>query len=212
MTMGYDIICLGICIIFAFVGYKRGAIKTLISIGGFIASFIIAWMFAPSLGEWLMQLDLFKNAIEALKIKEICETIVLSGFQGFGDSIPGGNILLANSSSALSQGVEALLQFVIAGFAQGLAFGFIMLMMTIVIGILQKILGIINWIPIIGGFNRLIGLVFGGALGAGCCIVITGIFIWINMSSLGSIQLPFLESSQLAEVITSWISSGVTQI
>ena len=58
-----DLICLAIIIIFGIFGYKRGAIGTLVSLVGLVASIAIALMIAPPLSEALINTSLVQNTI-----------------------------------------------------------------------------------------------------------------------------------------------------
>lgn len=209
MFNGFDIICIIICIVFGLIGYKRGAIKTLISFGGFIASFVIAWIFSPQMGEWLMGLGIFQNLIEVLNIKGISEGLISGGLQNIMGSFNGLETLLGATEQALSQGGEIVFQSLVKGIAGMISFGIIMMLVNLLVLIIQRIFSVINHIPIIGGINRLIGLCFGLILGGTGIFVVAGIIIGMNLFTLGQMQFSFLESSEIVRLLTPWITKIV---
>lgn len=166
---GYDLICIGIIIVCAFFGYRKGAINTLINLLGLIASFVIARLLSPRLTELilsskLVQNDLIPRIMEGLatKINGSHSEIIayLNHLSAFGDF--AGNAL---TSSEISGNTTAALQTVLdvlaQQFIQSLAFLIIFILCIIVFGIFKMLGRGVNRVPVVGTINR----VFGGAMG-----------------------------------------------
>ena len=71
-----DFIGILICSFSGIIGYKRGAINTLISFGGFIASFVIAWIFSPLLADWLIQSGVLNSLFEMINVEAISQSLI----------------------------------------------------------------------------------------------------------------------------------------
>lgn len=87
-----DLVCLAVIIIFAFRGYKKGAIGSLISLVGLIASFVIAWTAAPWITEKLMGLPVIRSGLTAW----------------LGNAGANQDVVLSAASKMLEMGIFAL--------------------------------------------------------------------------------------------------------
>lgn len=88
-----DLVCLAVIIIFAFRGYKKGAMGSLINLVGLIASFVIAWMAAPWITDKLMGLPVIRSGLTAW----------------LGNAGNNQEVVLAAASKMLQMGIFALL-------------------------------------------------------------------------------------------------------
>lgn len=62
-----DIVVLGIVALFVIVGYIRGFVISIFRLGSFLASLVLAYMFRPTLAEYLMKTSLFGTVKEGVK-------------------------------------------------------------------------------------------------------------------------------------------------
>lgn len=201
-----DIICILICLVSGMIGYKRGAINTLISFGGFIASFAIAWIFSPVMGDWLINSGVLNSLFEAINVNVVAQSLVDLGAQqsSLANSAIGAAII--NGGQAMvNQSVETLTDLIIHAIAQSISFGIIVFGVSILCWFLQIALLGITKIPVIGLINRLLGLAVGLILGVCMIGVILWVFTVVNFYSGGTANLPTYENSSLLQVGTPWV-------
>lgn len=180
-----------VCLISAMTGYKRGAISSLISFGGFIASFAIAWVFSPILGEWLQNTGVINGLLQNINIAALAQSVIDAGTQQ-------SNPLYALwGEFIIQQNLTTLSDYIARGLAQSIGFGLIVLSVNLVCWVLQFIFGIITKMPVIGTLNRLLGLIIGFVIGG--CLVGSALWVFsmINFYSGGTANLPTYESSML---------------
>jgi len=203
-----DYIVILICIISGLIGYKRGAIRTLISFGGFIASFAIAWIFSPALADMLLNLGVFNGLMEAININGVAQALFDSGIQQavMANSTMGQAILVGGQTIVI-ENVDLLTQALIYGIARSISFLLLLLASGIVIGILQMMFSGVSNIPIIGGLNRLLGLALGLVLGICLCGIVVWVLTAINTFTGGTTNLPTFEGSALIELVRPWVTN-----
>lgn len=201
-----DIICILICLVSGMIGYKRGAINTLISFGGFIASFAIAWIFSPVMGNWLIKSGILNSLFEAINMNIVAQSLVDLGAQqssiansAIGAAIINGGQVMVNQS------VETLTDLIIHAIAQSISFGIIVVGVSILCWFLQIAFWGITKIPVIGLINRLLGLAVGLILGVCMIGVLLWLFTVVNFYSGGTTNLPTYENSSLIQVGTPWV-------
>ncbi|MBI4857731.1 MAG: CvpA family protein [Acetobacterium woodii] len=202
-----DFICILICLFSGILGYKRGAINTLISFGGFIASFVIAWLFSAALGEWLINAGVFNSLFATINVDGIAQSLIAAGIQqnDLMNSVLGAAI--ANGGqSVLDQGVTAIADLIKQSIAQSISFGIIVIGVSVLCWILQIIFIGITKLPVIGTVNRLIGLLLGLILGVAVVAVMLWVFSIINLSTGGAANLPSYQNSYLIEIGTPYVN------
>ncbi|MBC3888465.1 hypothetical protein GH810_09110 [Acetobacterium paludosum] len=204
-----DLICILICIISGLIGYKRGAIKTLISFGGFIASFAIAWIFSPMLGNWLISLGIFNSLIQKINIEAVAQALIDVGQQSVQINDASTQAIINGGQSMLNQSLSAMTESLTHGIAQSISFLIIVFAVSIIVWMLQIVFKGVSKIPIIGGINRLLGLLIGLIL-AFCLI---GVVLWVctvlNVYTGGAANLPTYEESTLFQIGLPWIMNFV---
>lgn len=203
-----DFICILICLFSGILGYKRGAINTLISFGGFIASFVIAWLFSAALGEWLINAGVFNSLFATINIDSIAQSLIAAG-TGQNDLMNSvwGAAITNGGQSVLDQGVTAIADLIKQGIAQSISFGIIVIGVSALCWILQIIFLGITKLPVIGTINRLIGLIIGLILGVAMIAVMLWIFSVINLSTGGAVNLPSYEDSNLIQIGTPYVKN-----
>ncbi|HEY5556190.1 CvpA family protein [Acetobacterium sp.] len=203
-----DFICILVCIVSGLIGYRRGAIKTLISFGGFIASFAIAWIFSSMLADWLISLGVFNGLVNMVNIEAVAQSIVNGvGQQGVFASGSVGEAILTGGQNITTESVSMITQALTWGIAYIVSFVILLLVSGIAFGILQAIFSGVSQIPIIGGINRLLGGAMGFILGLGLCVIVIWILTALNTFTGGAANLPNFEGSAISQVVTPWVTN-----
>ena len=203
-----DFICILICLFSGILGYKRGAINTLISFGGFIASFVIAWIFSAALGEWLINAGFFNSFFDTINVEAIAQSLITAGTQQneLMNSTLGAAII-NGGQTLVDQSVTAVADLIMQGIAQSISFGIIVLGVSALCWILQIIFLVITKMPVIGTINRLLGLLLGLILGGAVVAVMLWVFSIINLSTAGAANLPSYQNSYLIEIGTPYVKN-----
>ncbi|MDO9491495.1 CvpA family protein [Acetobacterium sp.] len=196
-----DFICILICSLSGIIGYKRGAINTLISFGGFIASFVIAWIFSPLLGDWLIQTGVLNSLFETINVEAFSQSLMDLGAQqsGLTNSLLGA-AASNGGQSATDQSLATMTALIIHGIAQSISFGIIVLGVSVFCWLLQIIFLGISKIPVIGTINHLAGMLIGLILGGAIIAVMLWVFSVINLSTGGVSNLPTAQNSNLLQI------------
>ena len=200
-----DIICILICVVSGLIGYKRGAINTLISFGGFIASFAIAWIFSPVMAKWLISLGVFNGLMETINTEAVAQTLINVGTQDVAINSASLQAIVKGTQAMMDQSLSVMSDTIMFGIAQSISFLIILFGVSLLFWIAQIFFKGVSEIPIIGGINRLLGLLAGLVLGL-CVfgIVLCGATV-INTFTGGTANLPTYEESVLLQIGLPWI-------
>ncbi|UYO62860.1 CvpA family protein [Acetobacterium wieringae] len=205
-----DLIGILICVLSGIIGFKRGAINTLISFGGFIASFVIAWFFSPLLADWLIQSGMLNNLFTTINIDAISQSLIDLGAQQSGlTNALLGEAAMSSGQSILDQGITVITEVIKHGIANSISFGILVMGVSVLCWLLQAIFLGISKLPVIGILNRLAGAIIGVVLGAAIIAVMLWVFSVINLATGGVSKLPTVEASSL---LTTWIPIGLNVI
>ena len=201
-----DFICILICSLSGIIGFKRGAINTLISFGGFIASFVIAWIFSPLLADWLIQSGMLNSLFETINVEAVSQSLMDLGAQQSGlTTALLGVATISGSEAIIDQSLITMTELIKHGIAQSIGFGIIVLGVSVFCWILQIIFLGITKLPIIGTINRLAGMVIGLILGGAIIAVMLWVFSVINLSTGGVSNLPTAENSNLLQLVAPMV-------
>ncbi|MEO1816155.1 MAG: CvpA family protein [Acetobacterium sp.] len=196
-----DYIYILICLFSGIIGFKRGAINTLISFGGFIASFVIAWIFSPLLADWLIQSGVLDSLFATINVEAVSQSLMDLGAQQSGlTTALLGFANITGSEAIIDQSLITMTELIKHGIAQSIGFGIIVLGVSVFCWILQIIFLGITKLPIIGTINRLAGMVIGLILGGAIIAVTLWVFSVINLSTGGVSNLPTAENSSLLQL------------
>lgn len=184
----FDATMILIILIFAIIGYVRGAVGAILSFVGGIVSAIIASVLGSNIAPWIYD-NFFEHAISE-DVTTAVNSAVNSGTTGIGDSIadilPRAisefsietgiidvlNNITGNTTSELSsiacdivlQSVEPVYVKIISICTTIVLF----FVLSAVVGVLCHLSGIVNKIPLVGSANKIIGavmgLIYGGIL------------------------------------------------
>lgn len=197
-----DFICILICSFSGIIGFKRGAINTLISFGGFIASFVIAWIFSPLLADWMIQSGMLNNLFETINVEMISQSLIDLGAQQSGlTTALLGVETISGDQSIIDQSITAMTALITHGIAQSISFGVIVLAVSVFCWILQIIFLGISKVPVIGAINHLAGMLIGLILAGTFIAVMLWVFSVINLSTGGVSNLPTVENSSLLQMV-----------
>jgi len=196
-----DFICILICSLSGIIGYKRGAINTLISFGGFIASFVIAWIFSPLLADWLIETGVLNGLFETINVEAVSQSLMNLGAQQSGLTTSFLSEAVNSGGQAIvDQNLTMVTELIMYGIAQSISFGIIVMGVSVFCWILQIIFLGVSKVPVIGTINRLAGMLIGLILGGGIIAVMLWIFSAINLSTGGVSNLPTAENSNLLQL------------
>ena len=200
-----DIICILICVVSGLIGYKRGAINTLISFGGFIASFAIAWIFSPVMAKWLISLGVFNGLMETINTEAVAQTLINVGTQDVAINSASLQAIVNGTQAMMDQSLSVMSDTIMFGIAQSISFLIILFGVSLLFWIAQIFFKGVSEISLIGGINRLLGLLAGLVLGL-CVfgIVLCGATV-INTFTGGTANLPTYEESVLLQIGLPWI-------
>lgn len=205
-----DLVLITISILSGIIGYKRGAIKTLISFGGFVASFVMAWIFSPALGKWLINTGVLDSLFKSFNIETMAQSLLdFSAQQSDLFNSALGQAILGSGTTSTNQTIASVTDLITNGIAQTISFGLIVFGVSILCWILQILFSGINGIPVIGIFNRLLGLVLGLILGICMIGIVLWLFTGINYYSGGTADLPTYENSVLLKIGTPIIQNFI---
>lgn len=201
-----DFIGILICLFSGIAGYKRGAINTLISFGGFIASFVIAWIFSPLLADWLIQSGVLNSLFETINVEIVSQSLMDLGAQqsGLTTSLLGAAVI-SGGQSIMEQSITTIAELIMHGIAKSISFGIIVLGVSVFCWILQIVFLGISKIPVIGTINRLAGMLIGLILGGAIIAVMLWLFSVINLSTGGVSNLPTAENSNLLGIVAPMV-------
>ncbi len=205
-----DLMCILICSLSGIIGFKRGAIKTLISFGGFIASFVMAWIFSPLLADWLIQTGVLNSLFATINVEAVSRALIELGAQqsDLTTSLLGDTV--SNMGQAvIEQGIATMTTLIIQGIAKSISFGIIVSGVSVLCWILQIISAAISKVPVIGTFNHLAGMLLGVALGGAIIAVMLWLFSVINLSTGGVWALPTVENSSLIKLAVPLVLKNI---
>ncbi|MBC3900528.1 hypothetical protein GH811_12960 [Acetobacterium malicum] len=196
-----DFICILICSLSGIIGYKRGAINTLISFGGFIASFVIAWIFSPLLADWLIETGVLNGLFETINVEAISQSLMNLGTQQSGlTTTLLGEAAISGGQAIVDQSLTMITELIMHGIAQSISFGIIVMGVSVFCWVLQIIFFGVSKVPVIGTINHLAGMLIGLILGGAIIAVMLWIFSVINLSTGGVSNLPTAENSNLMQL------------
>lgn len=195
-----NIIIFGVIVLFAFLGYKKGLIMTVVDLGCWVLSIFGAYIFSPILNKIIQKTNFFQELVitisQGLNFGEIAKNGQRTMIESFNLPTNMENYLLSNNNPDfyLVNGISSIEQyvgFVIASIIVGIAsFVAVIIIIRISIGLIKGIFGLFSNLPIIKSFDKMGGLIAG--LGKGFIIA------WLIMLLI----LVFIETNQYQEYMT----------
>lgn len=198
-----DLICIALIIGAGMIGYYKGAINTLISLVGFIASFIIARIFSAPVTTWLLNVEIVKNFINNSITANITSALSsysgealsslqgIAGLEGLDSLTDSAQVALQSGGTAATDAVAQALQPMIYQIANLLVFAVLLMLCSFVFGIIRRLTRGVNRIPVIGVANRITGLGLGMVIGLIVATVVIAIVLYYGLftAKLETVQM-----------------------
>lgn len=222
-----DVIFLLIILIFGIVGYSKGFLRSVLSLIGFAASILIAYIFADYFATILNNLFGWGDTIRHFVAKQV-ENLSSSFVLESRTSVEG--LVEVINSSGVSIIFKLLFPKIIEGadFSQGaltvadvisvkasalamniIAMAILFVLLRIVVAILNRILKTIPEKSVVGEINKWLGFIFGLARGliVGCLILVIT-YILCMIPAVNSVVYPYISNS----AITSFVYQKIGEL
>lgn len=198
-----DFICIALIVGAGMIGYYKGAINTLISLAGFIASFIIARIFSAPLTNWLLNVESVKNFINNTITNNVIAAISnyssealagiqsITGIEGLGTLGENANQALQSGGTAAADAVAQALQPMIYQITNLLVFVVLLMLCSFLFGIIRRLGRGVNRVPVIGTANRITGLGLGLIIGfiVACIVIAIVLYYGLFTAKLDVVQM-----------------------
>ena len=165
-------------LLFVYLGYKSGLIRTLFGIMSYFISILISFMLYPVVS------DIFKSSTLYEIVFNYFQKKVSSGNQSESILFSG---LINSVNSSLSETITNLTFNVIS-------FVIVLLISKIVLSILSSVFGIISRLPVISFFNRIGGAILGGIKGIVVLYIAFSVIMVIPQKENGNFTKDLKES------------------
>ena len=196
------LVVLAILVVGAFIGYKRGFVKIVASLLATLISVILVMMLVPHVSGWIQKSTPLKSGIQKKCIEMISpafdgekldETVLQMDIPSdaqisiieeaklpaiFQDMLRENNNPVVYESLGVNSFFDYVTSYITKVVADIIAFLVTFLLVLIIVRVAIKFLGIVNKIPLIGGANRIVGAVVGGAISL---LIVWIIFIIITL-------------------------------
>ncbi len=177
--MVFDTIVLVIIVLSVILGYKRGFVKTISSLLGFVISIFVSKLIFPYVSNW----------IEKSAIGETLNKSISDKFQ----NTPAEQIPFLSSGNILSDvnlnPVTNFIIFVITLLA-------VLVITLVAVNVIVKALNLVTKLPVISFANHTLGIIAGLIMGTIFVLIIWWVILVVNSQS------PWLEGSAAAQLIS----------
>ena len=188
----YDVLFLAVFAVAAVCSWRKGFLAGLAELAGTLFSAAAAMLgtraLAPQLYDWFVR--------EAVTETGTGLDGTLQGLdflpEALRETLTG---LVETAGTGLSDQISTLLEPVILPLVQVLVFVVLCSVLRIVVALLVKLLQCVNVVPLVGGVNRLLGLVLGLCTGAVDCWLLA-LVLWF-LANLAGGRVAFLQLSVL---------------
>lgn len=207
-----DLIIIGIIVLFMFIGYQRGLIRTVFSLVSFVLAIMLTVYLYPIVAELLRQTPIYTGLKDyIIRTMGLEDVVYAHGVETIG-SLPLPDILQQtlmrhfNTPSMFDLlGVRTIEEF-IAGYFAGFAINIIAMVLVFIIvrlilGLISGVLDIVGRLPVIRTFNKGGGILCGLAQGV--------IVVWIGLVVMNLFFLdpttPELQRMLNESLVANWI-------
>lgn len=191
MSFFLDFITIAVYITVIYHAYRKGLLRTLIEMAGFVASYIVAFMFSSSLGSWIDKVFLNKlvhgslaqlasskgSASQTINFTQIVSSITGVMPKMFQNLNMGLGNIGAKASSTIIDAISMPLASILS---RAIAFFILLALCLFVVGIIARVSDTVFHIPILGTVNSIGGAAIG---------VIEAMFIMFLISTLISLLI-----------------------
>lgn len=191
--MVFDIAALAFVLVFSLVMMKRGGMKAILSLGGFVLSIVIASMLYPALTDMVYETPLPEN-LE----KIVSETIIIEGDETELETI---DTLPDFIKSALTETTETAVEGITRSLAEvvtRLIINIIIFVLLIVvtkacISLLSGVVNLVTKLPVLHELNALVGFL--------CGLAISFVIVWIAVALTGAL-------ASTSVLVAQWIKDS----
>jgi len=206
MSVLFDLLLVAVIVLFAYIGKKRGFIKSFFSFFGSIISFFLSSLLAHPVGDFLSE-KMISPALQNAFVNRFSDAVGNSTsvdfsalpeaakqvLSTFGITVSEAETIVLEASENMSGGAASVLaQHVVPPVANavGFALSFVLLFVvfSVAIRVLVSVLNLISKLPFLNFSNKTLGLLVG---------VVEGLFISILLSELLRLSEPYLQGGDI---------------
>lgn len=220
MSIILDALVILVLLLTVYLSYRKGFIRTLLSIVSYIISFAISLFLGKILANWIFSNFLFQRVSDGIS-KKIMEAVTASGTNFasvnvenivpdwitnlfLGGKTPQGvasSYLLQNNVEGASAAItQQIIEPLVVAILTVVLFAIVFVILRLIIRIIYKLTGIIDRVPVVGLLNGLLGG-FLGIFKSLIYLVFIGIGAWIVIvftgNSLGWLNKDIIDSTYL---------------
>lgn len=192
--MVFDIAALSFVLIFSFIMMKRGGMKALLSLGGFVLSIVVASMLYPYLTEWVYETPLPENleeiVREAVKMED-SEEAKMENIDALPDFVR--EAFLETAETAVESFSDTFAKTVTRLIINIIVFVLLIAVTKLIVSLLSGAVNVIGKLPLIHEINALVGF--------GCGLAISLAVVWLA-AMLSSVL------SASSETVAGWIEGS----
>ena len=196
----YDVLFLTVFAVAAVCSWRKGFLAGLAELAGTLFSAAAAMLgtraLAPQMYDWFVREAVTEKVQQAVTETGTGLDGTLQGLdflpEALRETLTG---LVETAGTGLSDQISTLLEPVILPLVQVLVFVVLCSVLRIVVALLVKLLQCVNVVPLVGGVNRLLGLVLGLCTGAVDCWLLA-LVLWF-LANLAGGRVAFLQLSVL---------------
>lgn len=208
----YDVLFLAVFAVAAVCSWRRGFLAGLAELAGTLFSAAAAMLgtraLAPQLYDWFVREAVTEKVRQAVTETGTGLDSTLQGLdflpEALRETLTG---LVETAGTGLSDQISTLLEPVILPLVQVLVFVVLCSVLRIVVALLVKLLQCVNVVPLVGGVNRLLGLVLGLCTGAVDCWLLA-LALWFLVGVTGG-RLSWLNGYILSQSVGYGIFGGI---
>ena len=177
------IILVVICIC---IGYRRGLVKSAFGLGAFFVSLILSFLIYPYV----------KNYIGSTAIYDAVQGLVASGVQNY---YPDAQSIPQNIQGFADYGQTALVNYISELVINIISFVIVLIGIRVILTILEKALGLIANLPVIGFFNKIGGAALGVIQSLLIAFIILAIVAAVTSADNGRIYEEYISDSAIVK-------------
>lgn len=208
----YDVLFLAVFAVAAVCSWRKGFLAGLAELAGTLFSAAAAMLgtraLAPQLYDWFVREAVTEKVQQAVTETGTGLDGTLQGLdflpEALRETLTG---LVETAGTGLSDQISTLLEPVILPLVQVLVFVVLCSVLRIVVALLVKLLQCVNVVPLVGGVNRLLGLVLGLCTGAVDCWLLA-LALWFLAGVTGG-RLSWLNGYILSQSVGYGIFGGI---
>ncbi len=216
-------------VIFVFVlylakGWHRGLARTLLSMLSWVLALLLAWQLYGFVADFLRSIGLQDRIAAALPIEAPAQPAMAeaSSFieglllpDALKTSMVGNNNYEAYGALGVSSFVDYVRVFLANVVVNAIAVLLVFIVSLLLLKLISRWLGALNWIPLIGTVNRVLGLAAGGIIGL--IVIQIWMFIFTMLATGQNIFSTFVMAIEQGTISSwfyhnNWIVDWITQI